>query len=210
MGLYSGFYSIVSGNLRSAFRFFARFEITDTGSSEFTAISLPFYVFYAGHLFALIGPFCVQFSNVLYDANYLVLVSQNATEESSHQCSVCLKSLKSKLELVRHLLDHKNNRHDLIKCNICPQEFYDKKSLREHQDCIHGEVPTFGCNVCFSRFWDIGSLLNHRELHTSIKAGPSQKDIEIPSYPNLHLRMPAPNHTVKCEIPSIYSVARET
>ena len=96
-----------------------------------------------------------------------VITSVESVEEKSEQpiryeCSVCTKSYSTHGSLRRHMEVHGNS----FQCNVCGEEFVNRRRLESHQKRIHEEREKFPCNMCNAVLSSKYSLRLHLLIHT--------------------------------------------
>lgn len=82
----------------------------------------------------------------------------------SMQCKICLKWLKNKVCLRKHMIQHSG---EMFKCHLCTEyETVNKQCLVNHIKIKHSEEKKFLCEVCNKSFKLKNTLVNHLRQHT--------------------------------------------
>uniref|UniRef100_A0A336N6E3 CSON007547 protein n=1 Tax=Culicoides sonorensis TaxID=179676 RepID=A0A336N6E3_CULSO len=82
----------------------------------------------------------------------------------SMQCKVCLKWLKNKICLRKHMIQHSEKK---FKCHLCSEyQTVNKQCLVNHIRIKHSEEKRFACEVCEKSFKLKNTLMNHLRQHS--------------------------------------------
>ncbi|XP_069460853.1 zinc finger protein interacting with ribonucleoprotein K-like isoform X2 [Ambystoma mexicanum] len=78
------------------------------------------------------------------------------------KCTVCKKSFKQNMHLVRHMRIHMGRRQ--YQCNECGKSFCQSGTLNRHRKIHTGEKP-YHCTQCDKSFNQKGNLILHQRIH---------------------------------------------
>ncbi|XP_059222330.1 oocyte zinc finger protein XlCOF8.4-like [Stomoxys calcitrans] len=99
------------------------------------------------------------------------------TNYRPHVCHTCGKSYISAEHLRTHALKHTNIS---FRCDHCPQQFANPKTLRQHVSSIHAAEPRFKCEICMKPFRRKHHLQYHMRLHPGYNSNYERFDIDNP------------------------------
>ncbi|XP_077580064.1 uncharacterized protein LOC144201372 [Stigmatopora nigra] len=120
-------------------------------------------------------------------------------KSSGFLCSLCHKTLSSKVTLQRHLEVHTGKK--IYTCRSCPYASTRQESLRQHVRTHTGEKP-YRCTRCPYASIDRSSLLRHSRTHTREKPYKCQRcdysSIQKKSL-DLHVRRHHTGQTFPCQ-----------
>lgn len=97
------------------------------------------------------------------------LIYHVTTHQIGHQvqCKLCLKWLKNKICLKKHMTTHSETK---FACEICDYSSANKQCLVNHQKVHHSEVKPFNCEVCGNSFKLKNTLVNHiNAMHKGLR-----------------------------------------
>ena len=77
----------------------------------------------------------------------------------THICPTCNKAFAKSIHLRRHMKLHEEGRNK-IKCDMCDNEYADKKSMHRHRSRFHFGQK-FTCGLCGKDFGQSGALKTH-------------------------------------------------
>lgn len=104
--------------------------------------------------------------------SYKKHLALHAAEEGSLECQICLKSFKSKEEILYHLKIHagsrtvKNPDEKKYSCDHCQRKFFTRKDVKRHM-VVHTGKRDFLCQFCPQRFGRKDHLVRHiKKSHT--------------------------------------------
>lgn len=81
--------------------------------------------------------------------------------EVNHQCNICLKKFKSRLNLLIHYKLHNKK----FQCKICHKNFETASKLGTHEKITHLNPNAFKCEICGLGFGRIYALQRHQKIH---------------------------------------------
>ena len=83
-----------------------------------------------------------------------------------HECTICMKKLKSESSLKSHIRYHELERMKPFNCSTCDSKFSTMHALSGHR-IIHTSEQPFKCPIagCSQSFNNSGTLFRHKEAH---------------------------------------------
>ncbi|XP_044307948.1 zinc finger protein 11-like [Varanus komodoensis] len=123
-----------------------------------------------------------------------------ATDEQSHTCSDCGKSLKRKYSLDRHQKMHSPERP--YQCQVCKKSFHHPKDLTRHQ-ISHSDLRPYQCTECGKQFKSKSAVLKHQKAHKGEKpycCSYCGKRVTTNAILSSHLRMHTGERPYKCSV----------
>ncbi|XP_043274003.1 zinc finger protein 502-like isoform X17 [Venturia canescens] len=91
------------------------------------------------------------------------VLDKSIKSRKSYDCDICGKSMRKKLQYIRHRGIHERSR--VGSCDECDRIFYDEEKLRKHMIKIHQEDKPFPCMLCGKSFKTEEFLKTHSKQH---------------------------------------------
>ncbi|KAJ8675340.1 hypothetical protein QAD02_011126 [Eretmocerus hayati] len=132
-------------------------------------------------------------------------VSEDQSDESTHQCDYCGKTYSYSCHLKVHMRTHTGALP--YSCDICDRRFNDRYSLQRHM-LKHSDVRAFNCPMCDFAFKSQSNLLSHMLTHARSEDGLHScnfcaRKFEVSAEYKLHVRIHLDVKPFSCKLCSM-------
>ena len=95
-------------------------------------------------------------------------------KDENRTCSICFIKCKDRLALRRHAINKHKQKERKLKCDICNKSYFNKTSLKYHNETKHGTKCEYKCELCIELFPSSTELTKHKRISHIEAIGESQ------------------------------------